>query len=213
MSEHIRLGTVAGFRLGVHWSVLVILWLFTWSLASTLPSSAPGRSALTYWVAGAIGAAVLLASLLAHELMHAVVARRAGIPVSDVTLWLFGGVTRLGGEAKTAWTEFRIAISGPLTSVALAGLFAAPAAGTPERGCRECRCGRGMVAVRHQPATGSVRPVARCAAGRRPGPQRLLVEPPRRTKSAARSVLRVAGASSDTCSSRWACSSSWSHRS
>ena len=125
MSEHIRLGTVAGFRLGVHWSVLVILWLFTWSLASTLPSSAPGRSALTYWVAGAIGAVVLLASLLAHELMHAVVARRAGIPVSDVTLWLFGGVTRLGGEAQTAGTEFRIAISGPVTSLALAGVFAA----------------------------------------------------------------------------------------
>ena len=125
MSEHIRLGTVAGFRLGVHWSVLVILWLFTWSLASTLPSSAPGRSALTYWVAGAIGAVVLLASLLAHELMHAVVARRAGISVSDVTLWLFGGVTRLGGEAQTAGTEFRIAISGPVTSLALAGVFAA----------------------------------------------------------------------------------------
>ena len=125
MSEHIRLGTVAGFRLGVHWSVLVILWLFTWSLATTLPSSAPGRSALTYWVAGAIGAVVLLASLLAHELMHAVVARRTGIPVSDVTLWLFGGVTRLGGEAQTAGTEFRIAISGPVTSLALAGVFAA----------------------------------------------------------------------------------------
>jgi Zn-dependent protease/CBS domain-containing protein len=104
---------------------LVILWLFTWSLASTLPSSAPGRSALTYWVAGAIGAVVLLASLLAHELMHAVVARRAGISVSDVTLWLFGGVTRLGGEAQTAGTEFRIAISGPVTSLALAGVFAA----------------------------------------------------------------------------------------
>jgi Zn-dependent protease/CBS domain-containing protein len=125
VSEHIRLGTVAGFRLGVHWSVLVILWLFTWSLASTLPSSAPGRSTLTYWVAGAIGAVVLLASLLAHELMHAVVARRAGISVSDVTLWLFGGVTRLGGEAQTAGTEFRIAISGPVTSLALAGVFAA----------------------------------------------------------------------------------------
>ena len=125
MGEHMRLGTVAGFRLSVHWSVLVILWLFTWSLASTLPSSAPGRSTLTYWVAGVIGAVVLLASLLAHELMHAVVARRAGVPVSDVTLWLFGGVTRLGGEAQTARTQFRIAISGPLTSVALAGLFAA----------------------------------------------------------------------------------------
>ncbi|SPM32277.1 hypothetical protein MXEN_18029, partial [Mycobacterium rhizamassiliense] len=127
VAENIRLGTVAGFRLGVHWSVLVILWLFTWSLASTLSDTAPGHSAPTYWIAGAVGATVLLASLLAHELTHAVVARRAGVPVSDVTLWLFGGVTRLGGEAQTAGTEFRIAVSGPVTSLALAGVFAAVA--------------------------------------------------------------------------------------
>jgi Zn-dependent protease len=125
VDEHMRLGTVAGFRLGVHWSVLVILWLFTWSLASTLSDTAPGHSVPTYWLAGAVGAMVLLASLLAHELTHAVVARRAGVPVSDVTLWLFGGVTRLGGEAQTAKTEFRIAVSGPVTSLALAGVFAA----------------------------------------------------------------------------------------
>jgi Zn-dependent protease len=125
VAEHIRLGTVAGFRIGVHWSVLVILWLFTWSLASTLSGTAPGHSVPTYWIAGAVGAAVLLASLLAHELTHALVARRAGVPVSDVTLWLFGGVTRLGGEAQTAETEFRIAVSGPVTSLALAGVFAA----------------------------------------------------------------------------------------
>ncbi|HYB38227.1 MAG TPA: site-2 protease family protein [Mycobacterium sp.] len=128
MDDHIRLGRLAGFRFGVHWSVLVILWLFTWSLASTLPRTAPGHSAPTYWLAGAIGAVVLLASLLAHELMHAVVARRAGIPVSSVTLWLFGGITRLGGEAKTPGTEFRIAASGPVTSLALAGVFAGVAA-------------------------------------------------------------------------------------
>src|ERR1700733_15959566 len=99
--------------------------MFPGSPARTLSDTAPGHSVPTYWLAGAVGAMVLLASLLAHELTHAVVARRAGVPVSDVTLWLFGGVTRLGGEAQTARTEFRIAISGPLTSVALAGLFAA----------------------------------------------------------------------------------------
>lgn len=129
MGEKFRLGTIAGFRIGAHWSVLVILWLFTWSLASTLPSTAPGRSALTYWVAGAIGALVLLASLLAHEVTHAIVARRAGIPVSDVTLWLFGGVTRLGGEAKTPGTEFRVAAAGPAVSLTLAGVFALLAEG------------------------------------------------------------------------------------
>jgi Zn-dependent protease len=128
MDSQIHLGRLAGFRFGVHWSVLVILWLFTWSLATTLPHTAPGHSAPAYWLAGVVGAVVLLASLLAHELMHAIVARRAGIPVSNVTLWLFGGVTRLGGEAKTPGTEFRIAVSGPATSLALAGTFAGLAA-------------------------------------------------------------------------------------
>ena len=129
MSEHIRLGKVSGFPVSVHWSVLVILWLFTWSLASTLPHVAPGHSAPAYWLAGVIGAVLLLASLLAHELTHAVVARRAGITVSGVTLWMLGGIASLGSDAKTPKTEFRVAVSGPVTSLALAALFAGAAAG------------------------------------------------------------------------------------
>lgn len=120
----IPLGRIAGFPVTANWSVLVILWLFTWSLATTLPRAVSGYSTATYWVAGACGAVVLLASLLAHELAHAIVARRTGVKVFDVTLWLFGGVTRLGGKAKTPQTAFRIAISGPATSLALAGGFA-----------------------------------------------------------------------------------------
>jgi Zn-dependent protease len=120
----IPLGRIAGFPVSANWSVLVILWLFTWSLAATLPDAVSGYAAAAYWVAGAIGALVLLASLLAHELAHAIAARRSGVKVFDVTLWLFGGVTRLGGEAKTPQTAFRIAISGPATSIALAGGFA-----------------------------------------------------------------------------------------
>ncbi len=120
----IPLGRIAGFPFRVNWSVLVILWLFTWSLASTLPTTAAGYSSAAYWVAGACGATVLLASLLAHELAHAIVARRSGIEVLDVTLWIFGGVTRLGGEAKTPQTAFRIAVAGPATSLLLAALFA-----------------------------------------------------------------------------------------
>ena len=129
MSEHVRLGKVSGFPVSVHWSVLVILWLFTWSLASTLPHVAAGYSAAAYWLAGVIGAVLLLASLLAHELTHAVVARRAGITVSGVTLWMLGGIASLGSDAKTPKTEFRVAVSGPVTSLALAALFAGAAAG------------------------------------------------------------------------------------
>jgi Zn-dependent protease len=120
----IPLGRIAGFPVNANWSVLVILWLFTWSMASTLPSTATGYSAGSYWIAGACGATVLLASLLAHELAHAIVARRAGIAVLGVTLWIFGGVTRLGGQAKTPQTAFRIAVAGPATSLLLAVLFA-----------------------------------------------------------------------------------------
>ncbi|WP_343574784.1 site-2 protease family protein [Mycobacterium sp.] len=123
----IPIGRIAGFPVKLDWGVLVILWLFTWSLASTLPTTAAGFSTRTYWVAGACGAAVLLASLLAHELAHAIVARRSGVKVLDVTLWLFGGVTRLGGQATTPGTALRIAIAGPATSLLLAALFAATA--------------------------------------------------------------------------------------
>jgi Zn-dependent protease len=124
MGDAIPLGRIAGFEVKVHWSVIVILWLFTWSLATTLPSAVAGYSRPLYWLAGACGALVLLASLLAHELAHAVVGRRMGVSVSSVTLWLFGGVTTLEGEAKTPKAAFRIAFAGPATSLALSGAFA-----------------------------------------------------------------------------------------
>ncbi|TVX97467.1 CBS domain-containing protein [Mycolicibacterium porcinum] len=125
----IPLGRIAGFPVSANWSVLVIVSLFTWSLASTLPSAAPGYSVAAYWIAGTCGALVLLSSLLAHELTHALLARRAGVGVIDVTLWLFGGVTRLAGEAKTPRDALRIAASGPLTSMVLGVAFAAAAYG------------------------------------------------------------------------------------
>ncbi|OBH60306.1 site-2 protease family protein [Mycobacterium sp. E2479] len=128
MRDAVPLGRFAGFEIKVHWSVMVILWLFTWSLATALPGAVKGYSRPIYWVAGACGALVLLGSLLAHELAHAVVARRMGVRVGDVTLWLFGGVTTLQGEAKTPKAAFRIAIVGPATSLALSAVFAALAA-------------------------------------------------------------------------------------
>ena len=86
MDDGIPVGKVVGFPLSIDWSVLVIMWLFTWSLAATLPDAAPGHSSITYWLAGACGAAVLLASLLAHELTHAIVARHRGVEVLGVKL-------------------------------------------------------------------------------------------------------------------------------
>jgi Zn-dependent protease/CBS domain-containing protein len=125
VNDTLRLGRILGFAVSVHWSVLVIVFLLAWGLAEdVLPVASPGHPAVTYWLAGITGAVLLIASLLAHELAHAVVARREGVQVEGLTLWLFGGVASLHGEATTPRADFRIAAVGPATSLALAAGFA-----------------------------------------------------------------------------------------
>lgn len=124
MSESFRLGRIAGVRVGVNISVVVILGIIAVGLAvGRFPLVLPGRSPAAYLAAGLVAAAAFLASLLAHELAHAVVARRNGVEVEGITLWLLGGVAKLKGESPSPGADFRIAGAGPLTSVVLAGLF------------------------------------------------------------------------------------------
>jgi len=124
--ETLRLGTIAGVRVGINWSVLVIVALLVVGLAAgQLPEAYPGRSGLEYALAGLVGAVLFLASLLAHELAHAVIARRNGVDVESIVLWLLGGVAQLKGEPPTPGADFRIAVVGPLTSLALAVVFGA----------------------------------------------------------------------------------------
>ena len=121
MTASLRLGRIAGIPIGASWSVLLIALLIAWPLAGTLlPGQAPGLAAATYWLAGAVGAGLFLASLLAHELGHAVVARRAGLRVRGITLWLLGGVAQLEDEPASPRDELRVAIVGPAVSLALA---------------------------------------------------------------------------------------------
>ncbi|TAK34372.1 MAG: site-2 protease family protein, partial [Lysobacteraceae bacterium] len=128
MNSTFRLGRLLGVRVGVNWSVLIIAWLLAWSLATTtLPEQVPDRADASYWIVGTISALVFLASILAHELGHAFVARRSGVEVRDITLWMLGGIARLGGLARTARAELRIALAGPVVSLAIA-LAAAMAA-------------------------------------------------------------------------------------
>jgi Zn-dependent protease len=124
VTSSITLGRIAGIRIGIHWSWLVVFGLITWSWATAVfPDQNPGLGDGTY-VAMAVAAALLFfASLLLHELGHAFQARREGMEIDGITLWLFGGVAQFRGMFPSAGAEFRIAIAGPLVSLLLGAGF------------------------------------------------------------------------------------------
>jgi Zn-dependent protease/CBS domain-containing protein len=124
MEHRLRLGRVAGISVAVHWSVIVIVLLLGWGLAAvTLPEAAPGYADAWYWLGGLTAVVLFFAALLAHELAHSIVARHRGVDVEDITLWLFGGVSRLRGDAATPHDELRIALAGPVMSFAISAVF------------------------------------------------------------------------------------------
>lgn len=119
----IRLFSVGGVDVALHFSWIVIFALVTWSLATAyFPFALPGASEVEAWLLGAIAAILLFVSVLLHELAHSFVAKARGLDVHSITLFIFGGVSNLAGEAKKPSTEFQIAIVGPLASFAIAGL-------------------------------------------------------------------------------------------
>jgi Zn-dependent protease/CBS domain-containing protein len=132
LNEGFRIGAIAGIRIAIHWSWLVVFALITWTLAdSVFPSQNPGLSDGAY-VGMALSAAVLFfTSLLLHELGHALQARREGVEIEGITLWLFGGVAQFRGMFPSAGAEFRIAIAGPLVSLAIGAVFVAGAWALP----------------------------------------------------------------------------------
>lgn len=116
------LGRYAGVAVGAHWSVAIVLALISWLLGeSVLPASAPGQPALWYWVTAVVTAVLFLASLLAHELTHAVFARHYGMKVKRITLWMLGGMAELEGEPPSPRADLVIAGSGPVTSLLIGG--------------------------------------------------------------------------------------------
>ena len=118
------IATVWGIPIRLHASWFVIFGLVTWSLASGfLPEAYPQLSIVAHWAIGAVTSLLFAASVLLHELGHAWQARRDGVPVRQVTLFLFGGVAEITREPSSAGSEFRIAIAGPLVSLGLAGIF------------------------------------------------------------------------------------------
>jgi Zn-dependent protease len=128
VNDSVRLGRIAEVEVGLHWSVLVIGGLLAAALArGRLPAHAPGYSSIEYVAAAVVAAFVFLGCVLAHELSHAVVARREGIGVEGITLWLLGGVTRMTSEAATPRAEIAISAAGPLSNLVLGVVMVGPA--------------------------------------------------------------------------------------
>jgi len=124
LSGNISLGRIGGVEVRINWSWLVIFALIVWTLADgVFPSTNPGLSGNTHLAMAIVAALLFVVSILLHELGHAWVARREGLEVDGITLWLFGGVSQFKGGFPSAGAEFRIAIAGPLVSLVLGVVF------------------------------------------------------------------------------------------
>jgi Zn-dependent protease len=120
-----RVGRIAGIPIGIHPLWLVIVGLITWSLGNSyFPDADPGLSTPAAYALGLVSALGLFAGILLHELAHAVVARRRGIEVVEIDLWLLGGVSRLESEAQQPGDELRFAAAGPAATAVIAVVLA-----------------------------------------------------------------------------------------
>lgn len=120
-SNAFTIGRILGFPVRIDPSWLVVAALVTWSLAAGhFPSQYPDLGGGVYWTMGVIGMLGLFGSVLLHELGHAVVARRRGLEMGGITLFIFGGVAEMTAEPENPRTEFLVAIGGPVVSLLLA---------------------------------------------------------------------------------------------
>lgn len=120
----IPIGRLFGISLRLNYTWFIVFGLVTWSLtANYFPSVFPEWSLSLSLVAGIVTSLLFFGSVLAHELMHSIVANRLGIPVHSITLFIFGGVSQMSEEPRRPKDELRIALAGPITSVALGAIF------------------------------------------------------------------------------------------
>jgi Zn-dependent protease/CBS domain-containing protein len=124
--KKIHLFTIFGFKVGIDLTWFLLAILVAWSLAEGLfPAYYEGYTRATYWWMGAAGALGLFISIVFHEFWHSIVARRYGLPMKGITLFIFGGVAEMEDEPQNAKTELLMAIAGPISSVVLGILFLA----------------------------------------------------------------------------------------
>jgi Zn-dependent protease/CBS domain-containing protein len=121
----VRLGRLAGVPIGVQPLWLVIVGFITYALGHDyFPQEAPGISDTAAYALGLVSALLLFAGIVAHELGHAVVARRRGVGVAEIDLWLLGGVARLHGEPREPGDELRYAAAGPAVTLGILAVLA-----------------------------------------------------------------------------------------
>ena len=124
LGREAKLFTLFGFEVKIDTSWIVIALLVTWTLsAGYFPANIPDLSPAVYWTMGVVGAVGLFASIIFHEFWHSLVARRYGLPMKGITLFLFGGVSQMEDEPQEPKTEFLMAVAGPASSVVLGFLF------------------------------------------------------------------------------------------
>lgn len=123
MESSIRLGRIFGIPLGVNYSWLIVFFLVIFLMSSNFQDIYPRWSAESRWAVAVLTTLLFFLSVLLHELSHSLVALAWGIPVRGITLFIFGGVSQLGHDAHRPLTEFLVAIVGPVTSLALAGVL------------------------------------------------------------------------------------------
>jgi Zn-dependent protease len=124
-----RIGKIFGISIHVDWSWLVIFGLVSWSLSATFGQIHPGWSANLRWGMAMLAAFLFFASVLAHELAHSLAALARRVPVQNITLFMFGGVSNIQKEPATPAEELVITIVGPLTSLFLGAVFLVIGAG------------------------------------------------------------------------------------
>lgn len=125
MMGGIRIGRLAGIDIFLDWSLAIIFFLIMAVLgAGVLPSWHPDWPAATTWLTALVAAVLFFASILIHEMSHALVGRTHGMTVRRITLFVFGGMAHLEDEPRNWRAEFWMAIAGPIASIALGVLFA-----------------------------------------------------------------------------------------
>jgi Zn-dependent protease/CBS domain-containing protein len=117
------MGSVYGVPIYIDYSFFLIFGLIVWSVGFVLmPSEYPELSQFAYLAIGLVSAILLFVSILVHELAHSIIAKRNGLHIARITLFLFGGVSEIQGQPDDPNLELRMAAAGPLTSLAIAGL-------------------------------------------------------------------------------------------